>query len=248
MSRAIAQQKHVLCTLSLRRSRREIWHRGRVLPLQNPKARHYAVGYEAAGGRAAKQQFRAQWAREQYKDVIKQNTESVWHQTEVTTDATYVTFGQLVVQYGGWSWRPAVQNAQNCASMCASLGPPWAFRDGFSGLLMFRVVSVNNQERIHKAWSLVPKAEMQIGDDQPCLFSDDSFPHASSLLVCQRADVGVFCQEVGRKRVIDTVPSINLVFSRPWLVLGLLFRVVCCRRVLLSSCISSYPIGFVLTR
>lgn len=53
-------------------------------------------GYKAAVGRAAKQQFRAQWAREQYKVVIKQTTESVSH----ITDATYVTFGQLVVQYG----------------------------------------------------------------------------------------------------------------------------------------------------
>ena len=41
------------------------------------------------------------------------------------------------------------------------------------------------------------------------------------MLVC-------FFKEVGRKRVIDTVPSINLFFSGPWLVLSFLFRVVCC--------------------
>ena len=69
------------------------------------------------------------------------------------------------------------------------LGRIWVFRDSISGFFVFRVVSVKNQERIRKAWSLVTKAEMQIGDGQPCL-SVTILLHTSSFLVCQQADVG----------------------------------------------------------
>ena len=212
-----AAKTHALHPLS-RPIRRGISHRCRVLPLQIQRlGRHHARVTKLLLDGPRSSNF--EQSGHGNNSRIKQKTESVSHQTEDITDATYVTFGQLVVRYGGWSWRPAVQGAQKCASMCARLGPPWVFRDGFSGLLMFRVVSVKNQERIHKAWSLVTKAEMQIGDCQPCLFSDDSFAHVIISGFSASGCWCVHCEEAGRCFIIK-------------LVLGFFCRVVRCWRVI----------------
>ena len=245
LSRAIVQQEHMLCTLS--RGASDV--RSAVgVEFYRCKSKDTTLleGYRATVGLAAKQPFRAQWAPEPYKDASCRKPR-LCRTTEDITDANCVTFVQLVVQYGGWSLETS---CSRCTEVREHTCQTWAalgVQLWLSGLIMCRVVSVKNQERIHKAWSLVTKAEMQIGDGQPCLFSDDYFPPASSFLVCQRADVGVFCQSVVAS-VLSTLFHQSTWFLTPLACVGLPLSHCMLLACDLSSCISSYPIDFVSTR
>ena len=49
----------------------------------------------------------------------------------------YLTFGALVVKFGGWEWPPAREGALRQALKCAKMGGDWTFMDEDSGLQKF---------------------------------------------------------------------------------------------------------------
>ena len=49
-----------------------------------------------------------------------------------------MSFGQLVLAYGGWQWPPAIEAAQRHALRCGAMGGKWLRADEtFSGLMLF---------------------------------------------------------------------------------------------------------------
>ena len=64
-----------------------------------------------------------------------------------------VTFGALVIHYGGWQWTDAVKGARNTAAFCAKMGKPWVWMDPSSQLLMFRLMEFRHDVLMSKSWA-----------------------------------------------------------------------------------------------
>jgi hypothetical protein len=63
-----------------------------------------------------------------------------------------MTFGALVIEYGGWSWRPAIEGAKRTAYKCAKLGGMWMEKDAFSELHRFLVIKKQFQHIFAEKW------------------------------------------------------------------------------------------------
>ena len=79
-------------------------------------------------------------------------------------DEEMVTFGQLVVHYGGWRWDGAIIGAKNTAAACAKLGGRWIEVDPWSKLLRFRLITKKERERFTRAWETLISATSQMDE------------------------------------------------------------------------------------
>jgi hypothetical protein len=64
-----------------------------------------------------------------------------------------VSFGALVVAYGGCSWPPAIAGAKQTFLRCCQMGGKWAWKDPFSGLMLVRQVKHTYKETFERKWS-----------------------------------------------------------------------------------------------
>lgn len=64
----------------------------------------------------------------------------------------WLTFGNMVISYGGWRWKPAVAGAKLHCMKAAAMGPIWCYQDGMSGLWMFKKITEREVEDFKEAW------------------------------------------------------------------------------------------------
>ena len=114
-----------------------------------------ASEYSSLGGRDAKQQYRAEWARKTYSTYAHgKKYEKDFSSVNVNL-GQYHTFGGLVKKYGGWQWPAAVQGAKRTALRCAALGGDWVDADDeFSGLMHFLVMDKQHKHIFAEKWSM----------------------------------------------------------------------------------------------
>ena len=74
------------------------------------------------------------------------------YQTVDTTLGECLTFGAMVLKYGGFSWAPAVAGAKATAAKCTLLGGKWSMKDEFSGMHMFMVLSKGHGDISTRKW------------------------------------------------------------------------------------------------
>ena len=112
----------------------------------------FAERYKACIGGPAKRKFKQDffedgWKLMQHSKRFKQSFRDV---DEEKVEA--MTFGGLVIDYGGWSWPPAVRGAKSTAARCALLGGRWMYKDEWSGLWMFSKVTKIHHEYFENCW------------------------------------------------------------------------------------------------
>ena len=109
--------------------------------------------YKKQQGHEAKRLFRERWAKAKYKDhVVGKSFERSW-QTVDRSNGELLTFGAIVLKFGGWTWKPAIIGAKNLTLRCAALGGKWIHRDEWSGLHFFLVLSKEYEDLFHRSWS-----------------------------------------------------------------------------------------------
>lgn len=112
--------------------------------------------YKTLRTAAEKQKFKLEWA-EKLLDA-KVEKAKTFNKELVTTQrckGKMLTFGALVVEYGGWEWPPAVEGAKRTAAKCARLGGKWCEVDHFSELLLFRKIDKEDEEEFKRSWGLL---------------------------------------------------------------------------------------------
>jgi hypothetical protein len=69
------------------------------------------MAYQASG-HAAKRAIRKRWAKETFAHVLLEKDFVESHKDVDITLGKYFTLGGLVIEFGGWSWPPAVLGAK----------------------------------------------------------------------------------------------------------------------------------------
>ena len=96
--------------------------------------------------------FRLQWAQGELQklDEKRQHSQS-WKRVD-RTKGRYRPFGRLVIDFGGWGDKAAVQGAATAASKCMMMGAPWVHRHPQTNLLEYLVLEIEWEEEFSQAW------------------------------------------------------------------------------------------------
>jgi hypothetical protein len=109
--------------------------------------------FKSLSGRAEQAEFRAEWARKQLSKFVEQRTYSrSWTRID-RTRGNYRNFARLVVDFGGWQSKEAIQGATTAANKCLAMGWPWIMVHPQSELLTFLVLDYGYEEQFSKAWT-----------------------------------------------------------------------------------------------
>jgi hypothetical protein len=69
------------------------------------------------------------------------------------TKGKYRNFGRLVLDFGGWSCKEAIEGACTAMSKCMMMGPPWVHVHPQSGLTEYLVLEMDFEEEFTSMWS-----------------------------------------------------------------------------------------------
>ena len=126
---------------------------GQLFIREHPPGSKQRAIYDACTNRDAKKDFRTEWAKRKYGDILQKKWQQTSYKDVRRELATSLTFGGLVRLYGGWKWAPAVAGAKSTASKCALMGPPFIEKDSWSGL-HFLVFQKQHESEMTRAWGL----------------------------------------------------------------------------------------------
>ena len=96
--------------------------------------------YGNLGSRKEKQEFLREWALKHYAYVRQSKSFTKAYREVNTTRGEYLTFGGVVVKYGGWERPEGVAGARRLAAKCRLLGGKWISRDSTFSQLDFYFV------------------------------------------------------------------------------------------------------------
>jgi hypothetical protein len=108
--------------------------------------------YSKIANRDEKRLFRESWAKKKFESSLQGKRFEQEYQTIDTTLGEYLTFGAVVIKYGGWHWAPAVAGAKKTAAKCTLLGGKWSMKDEFSAMHMFLVLQKGHGDIFMKKW------------------------------------------------------------------------------------------------
>ena len=103
-----------------------------------------------------------------------------WREVNITT-GTYMTFGAVVMQLGGWGWDPAVLGARRLVARCCLLGGRWTKLDTFSGLEFYLVLNQSFSEEFEKCWKDYEKHWNATVDARPVEAAAAAIPEITAL-------------------------------------------------------------------
>lgn len=110
--------------------------------------------YAKLSSKDERAKFRADWAKHKFSSWSKGKA---WEQSYAKADitkGTYMTFGGLVLHYGGWQWKPAIAAARRTALRCSCLGGDWIqFDKKFSGLAHYLVLQRQYRSEFATKWA-----------------------------------------------------------------------------------------------
>ena len=72
---------------------------------------------------------------------------------EDSTRSDMLTFGGVVLLFGGWSWTPAIEGAKRACTKCVLLGGDYAEMDEFSELMHYRIFRKQYVETWKTRWT-----------------------------------------------------------------------------------------------
>ena len=99
-----------------------------------------------------KKDYKETWAKEQYGYcLVEKSHEDSFRKVQVEK-GTYMTFGGLVIDLGGWQWPPAVAGAKAIAFKNSKIGGDWCKRDEQSGLPFFLRLNQEWREELDEQW------------------------------------------------------------------------------------------------
>ena len=103
--------------------------------------------------------FHVQWAQGHIDKLESKRVQTTsWGRVD-KTKGKYRTFGRLVIDFGGWECKEAVQGALTASAKCSALGLPWCKKHPQSELLEFLVLETEFEETFSNSWAIF-KEEM----------------------------------------------------------------------------------------
>ena len=130
---------------------------------EHPKGSPERQEYDMLKSRDEKRLFRERWGKVTFRHLLETNTHEESYTTVDKTKGTYLTLGGVILQLGGFSWRPAITGALRLALKCTKMKGQWTFIDSWTGLQMFFVLSKEWEGVLVEKWSLFKK---EIGEKQ----------------------------------------------------------------------------------
>ena len=137
-----------------------------------------AAEYEACKTRKGKREYRQKWFADEFKVLESHRAKITSLVDQDVEEAELLTFGALVVCYGGWEWPQAITGAKHHALTAASMGPPWCERCPWSNLLLFRKISRKTIHSFRTAYDAFVKYNALssdvlrgVGDEMPSMGS-----------------------------------------------------------------------------
>jgi len=110
------------------------------------------IEYKALS-RADAAAFRMDWCKKQLNNILEKK---VHHQSWKRVDRTkgcYRNFGRLVLDFGGWSCKEAIEGATTAVNKCMLMGAPWITRHPQSDLVEYLVLEIEFEEEFSNMWS-----------------------------------------------------------------------------------------------
>ena len=97
--------------------------------------------------------YRLEWAKKEF-DMLENKKEHTteWKETKTHT-FDYLTFGGMVLLWGGWSDPAAIQGAVVASLRCLAMGEPWIWEHPQSGMTEFSIVKRSAQETFSRSWA-----------------------------------------------------------------------------------------------
>jgi hypothetical protein len=123
---------------------------GQRFQREHKKGKSQHALYSKLADRDEKRIYRETWAKKKFESSVQGKRFEQEYQTIDSTLGEYLTFGAVVVKYGGWQWAPAVAGAKKTAAKCTLLGGKWSMKDEFSGMHMFFGLAEGPRRHLHE--------------------------------------------------------------------------------------------------
>ena len=117
--------------------------------------------YHAINGRENKRVYREAWAKKEYANYTEAKEHLKSYESVDTDLGEMLTFGAMVMLYGGWSWKPAVTGAKRTLGKCSQLGGKWMDKDPFSELTRCFILRKQHAGIFAEKWA---KYEKEVSD------------------------------------------------------------------------------------
>lgn len=182
---------------------------GQHFQRSHAKGQPLYTGYHGMATREAKRLYREEWAKKEYAKYLVGKDHEKSYQVIDRDLGEMMTFGSLVVHYGGWAWQPAVAGAKRTVGKCAKLGGKWMDVDPFSELNRFLVLTKKHEEVFAEKWK---EFEREISDTTDRCAAPAVAPQAGVAAVLGLADeaaVGGKSGGKGARRKATVKPESN---------------------------------------
>jgi len=104
-------------------------------------------------GRAAKQSFKADWAKAEFDTWSKTHEKKrSWSHVD-STKGEWLPFGAIVQAEGGWEDRKAILAAETYARKCQQMGDPWQIHNEMTERANYLYIRKQYQNVFTQAWT-----------------------------------------------------------------------------------------------
>ena len=124
--------------------------------------------YHAINGRENKRVYREAWAKKEYANYTEAKEHLKSYESVDTDLGEMLTFGAMVLLYGGWSWKPAVTGAKRTLGKCSQLGGKWLDKDPFSELARCFILRKQHAGIFAEKWAEYEKEVSDITNKGIC--------------------------------------------------------------------------------
>ena len=111
------------------------------------------TAYHALKGRDAKRQFRADWAKDTYGNLVLSKTHSQSFRKINKSSGVYRPLGAIIMKEGGWRDPAAVRGSKLLATKCCLMGGQWITRNPLTERLEFFHLRREVSDEMTEAWT-----------------------------------------------------------------------------------------------